>query len=1201
MAAAGTAGPPEVTLDDLDGVGAPPAFAGASGTGTSSGSTLFGTIPDEALETPALDDPGASFGGDTFGELDLPMPGDDMHIDLLSGTPKPVAPAARTAAPPARPGAPMSAPPPATGAHAARPAAPPPPARPAAPPPPAAMRPTATGAPSSTRPTVDAPAPRVPAAAPPPPPRPPGPPPRGAAPTDLPTPVGPAAPQPFRPPQGGTDLPTPVGPAAPQPFRPPQGGTDLPAPTDRGSSNAFKVPSVDLPTPARPGAAPFRAPEPPPFSGAPARPSSGAPRFGTDQNMISVAELDLPSPGDFDLPAPSQGVRDLPTPVGVSDLPTPLETDLPTPADTGLLTPASLDVEPAHILPIPADQALTPAGELPQPKRAPDAAAAAAGARAAAEVAGVGIDPLGARRSPAPRAVSSGSGKRTLVLAGIGIALIGGAAGGAYALGVFDPPEDIPVAPTKRGETKSGKTPATPAATATERSADVLAQLALDTPAGYLAAIDAAEATGDRVGQAEAALMLHLRYGPDAVRAGQAGGWLEPYAKQKDPFVTRVLGLASLAAGAIDRANADCAGEGPRSQLCRAMIRLRERKLAEAITEADAVLAATPTEIAAVVVRHDAKRQLDPVAELPAIEASLVKHPKHPGLLEVGVRAALAAGMLRKAHGWIDELGPADPTSKAAAALRLRLRAELAHASGATSKAARLFEEAAGLLPDDPSLGVARVRALVAANRVLEAEAALRPLLSARPDDVEIALLAVEVKVESGKGDDALAAIQAIEAKWPGRADTALRMGQVQAMRLQSEEARTSFASALTRDPTLVRAPIESAKLLAKLDRLPEALATLDAARKAADERKAPTQAAELLRAKAALLDAAGQSTGALAAYDQALASSPNDNLAQLARGLLRLELGQSDPGKSDLLAVYERTGSFVGLTAPLGRIFVREGQYEQLDTLVGDELDDPDAPGEMLIVGARLRLWQAKPDEAKALLQRVLVNVPNDWEAHMLLAQAMLDSREFEESLAQIDRSQPTTPSAEKHLLRGKILEYLRRHAEAPAEYLKAIQIDPELDEARFLYGRHLAITGEAGGAIEELGKVVARTERFPAAFLELGRAFRESGDGKKAIANFDKAIALDPKLYEAYFLRGRAYYDLNEIGKAADSFAEAAVEAASSEPWYAEALVFLGRAHARNGKAKAAREAFEKFLSIAPANHPSRAEAERQLADLR
>ncbi len=1231
-AAAGGLGPPELDLDDL-GVGAPPAFAGEGQPHTSTaGSTLFGMLPDESLESPlgSGDSDGISLGAldDNFGELDLPMPGPDGSVELdLPASSRPAAPvfaapmsAAQFGSAPTRQATPAATP-------IATPVGPrgAPPGRtmgaPAAPPRPPASAPVRPAAAAPPRPPMNPPPPGgpiggVPAR--------PGPAPGGPqmATRQMPAAVGPHAggPPPAVRPTGSAGAPL-LAPMHPRPAvgtvpPPPMGVApgDLPTPVHRSSAMTFKVPTIDLPTPSRPGGSGFRAPEPPPFQAV-----SGASPHGTDAGMISIGDLDLPGPVDSDLLAPA-GMRDLPTPIGV-DLPTPAgTTGLLTPAGPGLLrptgpgmlTPAGLDVEPAHILPTPADQALSPADQSLSPadqSLSPADQSLSPAERRAAAADGpapqpFGLDPALARRSPAPRDVATGGTRRPLLLAAGGVGLIALLGAGAWAAGIFDPPQDVPIT-TSTNPTAGKGTATTPAArgkAAVERSPEVLAALAADTPGSYVAAITAAEQAGDPVGQAEAALCMIHRFGPDAVRQGQVEAWLQPYASQPEPFVRRVVGLSLLGAGALPQAEAALTDDGSRARLYRGWLRLAQGRAADAAAEADVVLAAVPSDLAALALRHEARAHAKPDAEVAAVEASLAAHPGHLGLTVSAVRVGIAAGQLRKARAWLDSLGPSPEAGVGFDALRLRLRAQLEDAAGSAAKAARHYEAAAAIVPDDRSLGIARVRALAHAGRLAEAEPVIRGLVEAKPDDVDAVLLQTEILLESGKGDAALERITAVEAQWPGRADAAVLLGRVHAMRLQTAEAQLAFASAIARDPTNVDASIAEAQLMVRLDRLGDALAILDTARKRVAASGNAVREAEVLRAKATILAKADQATAALAALDQALAATPTDNAALLARGLMRLDIGQFDAGRSDLLAVYERTGAFVGLTAPLGRIYMREGAIDRLEALVGDGLDDPDADVETLIVGARLRLAQSNADDAKALLQRVLAVVPNDWEAHLLLAQALLDGFEFPEALAQIDRSSPSSPSAEKHLLRGKILEYNARHPEARPEYLKALQIDPALTEARFLYGRLAARGGEPKLGAEQLDLVVAETDRFPQAFLELGRARRDLGEGAGAIAMLGKAIALDPTLLEAQYLLGRAHFDANAMGRAADAFAAATMAEIRPAPdWYDEALLFLGRARAKEGKKQDAIAAFRRYLELAPAGDSGRADAERQIAALR
>ncbi len=978
--------------------------------------------------------------------------------------------------------------------------------------------------------------------------------------------------------------------------------TDLPTPVERTSSTSFKVPTIDLPTPSRPASAPFRAPEPPPF-----QPSSSSPSaplvadFGSDAGMISVADLDLPTPVDLDLPTPA-GVIDLPTPIDI-DLPTPAEAGLLTPAESGLLAPADQGVEPAHILPGPADQSLQPSGRkgAPTPRALDDRPAATEPAEAT-------FGAPAARRSPAPRAVRAEGGRRPLWLALGGVALIGLVVGGAYAIGMFDPPiDDIPVGVTKRPaktDTKQGdgKQPVAPAGAAVERDAAVLALFANDTPNGYLEAMAAAEKAGDPVGQAEAALLMHLRYGPDPVRAAQASTWLEPYAKQTDPFVRRVLGLVAIGSGVYDQAEGMLAGDDARSRLYRGWMRLKQGRAADAISEAEAVLATKPEEFGATVLRHAGRAKIDADREIAAIDASLAKRAGHPGLLAVGVRAALDAGELRRARIWLDAIIEVEGTSKGWTATKLRLRGDIDQAAGALPTAARRYEEAILLAPEDRDLALARVRVLVAAGRVAEAESAIRKLVEAKPGEADALLLQAEVHIAAGKGDEAVTELFALDKSHPGLARTSYLLGLVHSMRAETEQGRVAFAAALQRDPTLLEAQIDEARVLAEGAKLGEALALLDTARKQAADRGAKRDEATILRNKATLLAKAGQTAAAATALDQALLANPRDNHAQLARGLAKLDAGDYAAGKAELLALYERTGQFAGLTAPLARIFVREGSLTELETLVGDMLDDPDALPEILVVGARLRLAQGKPDEAKNLLGRVFETTPNDWEANLLLAQAMLDLRENAEALVQIDRSTPSSPSWEKHLLRGKILEYNGKYVEARPEYLKALKLDPSLVEARFLYGRLLAYAGESRAAADELGKVVAEApDKYAEAWLNLGRAQRELAEQANAVTSLEKALALDAEQHEANYLLGRVRFEQNDMTKAAAALEKATDEVNKDKDWYPDAWVFLARVQAKNGQKKAAVASFQKFLEIAPATHTSRSEAEKQIQALR
>src|SRR5690606_23283126 len=91
---------------------------------------------------------------------------------------------------------------------------------------------------------------------------------------------------------------------------------------------------------------------------------------------------------------------------------------------------------------------------------------------------------------------------------------------------IFDGEETAPI---ERGMTSTTGGTSVPAGPAEERAAAILARFDEDTPQGYQQATAMLETQGNRVGQAEAALLLHTRYGPDPILVGNAQGLLNGY------------------------------------------------------------------------------------------------------------------------------------------------------------------------------------------------------------------------------------------------------------------------------------------------------------------------------------------------------------------------------------------------------------------------------------------------------------------------------------------------------------------------------------------------------------------------------------------------------------------------------------------------------------------------------------------------
>jgi tetratricopeptide (TPR) repeat protein len=958
---------------------------------------------------------------------------------------------------------------------------------------------------------------------------------------------------------------------------------------------------------------------------------------GPDVGLGLDLHADLPTPVDLDLPAP---VDDLPAPVDLDlpapadlDLPAPVDLDLPAPVDNllapveDLLTPAEILPTPVDNLPTPAEILPTPADNLPAPAEIlptpvdegqrgdvdldldvdldEGEAARPRGAnlvdahdRVSARPSTAVPGPDRPMTSPAPKEVKGPS--RAVIYGGLAAVLVLGGAGAAYALGVFDGQVTDPV---PNGTSGGEAPPQVPAGEVAERSEPVMAKFDLDTPAAYQQAGAISEQANDKVGQAEAALLTHLRYGPDGVLAGQAQAFLEPVAGRTEPFVSRVFALADLAGANADAALQKLTGDDPRSRLYKSWALLEQGKVDEARTEAAAASQARPNDKAAALAVLMADMAKDPVAGLDALRGAADQSPDHLLYQRRLVEGLLARGLLAEAHQRGEKLAAPGAAGAGVKSSLLALRAEVATARGDRATALRLYEQAASVAPDARVAQIARLDVLLRGGEVANVRGDLETMTHKDPGLVSAQLLLAELGIATGQGDQALAALGQVAEKLPNDPRVHDLKGQVFAMRMQTEDARAAFAKAREADPNYAEATVHEARLLVKLKKTDDALSLLDAQQAAARERNTTASrraASTLLRAQAEALSGTGRHIEALEAVVGAVSVNPDDNDARLMHANMLLTLGKSGESETVLLELYERTGGYPGITSPLGRVYLRKKQLDELEGLIGGQLNDADAPDDILLTGALLRLHQEKLGQAKGLVDRVMARSPDSWEGHLVKCQIMLRDGDYATALMEIQQSRPRTPNGEVELWRGQALEYNGQPKEAMTHYERALQIEPSLTEAAALYGRLLAYSGTAKKAIEILEPVVEQSQEFPYAYAALGRAKYDLGKRDSAIKDFKTAYKLDPKLFEAYYWEGRIHGDKNKHGAAAKALAAGVKVAAPTEPYLPDAYRRLGDAYrsaGRNGEAKAA---YEKYLEVAPPNASGRTAVQRLLQSL-
>jgi tetratricopeptide (TPR) repeat protein len=481
-------------------------------------------------------------------------------------------------------------------------------------------------------------------------------------------------------------------------------------------------------------------------------------------------------------------------------------------------------------------------------------------------------------------------------------------------------------------------------------------------------------------------------------------------------------------------------------------------------------------------------------------------------------------------------------------------------------------------------------------------------LLRERPQDREVMMLVARVAIEAGRDDDANAQLSTLGGPESTDPNVHVLYGELAALLLDVEAARKAWAKARELEPLRVATVAAEVELLIKVEQGDAALALLDeqktklAARD--DHETMPVRAAlaQLERTRARVLRSRGEAGPALTAAEEASKLDPRDNAARLLRAELLAAVGNVEASEEAIEQLYARTGGFPGLTNPLGRMLLRKGKLDELDTLIGAQRDASEASVELLMTGAALRLAQNKPDQAKLLAERVLDRDSTALQAHLLLGRALLALGEYGAALDEIEAAQAREPNAEVELWMGQALEYNGRAVEARPRYKKALELEPGNLEAAALLGRLYAYEGAAKAALELLEPVVQKTDAYPYAYLAIGIAHRDLGKRDQAVGEFQRARELDPTLFEAYYEEGRILNDSNKHASAASALQAGLDNAkANALPRQLEdAWRRLGDSYFELGRKADAKTAFEEYLALAAPNAPGRAEVMRQMKSL-
>jgi len=239
-----------------------------------------------------------------------------------------------------------------------------------------------------------------------------------------------------------------------------------------------------------------------------------------------------------------------------------------------------------------------------------------------------------------------------------------------------------------------------------------------------------------------------------------------------------------------------------------------------------------------------------------------------------------------------------------------------------------------------------------------------------------------------------------------------------------------------------------------------------------------------------------GSLTSAIAAYQQAVLSNPDDPAVYVALARVQVFAGQNEAAEKSAGSAILLNGDSSMAHAVLAWALSAQGKYV----------------------------------EAEKSIQRALTLDPQNALAHAYYVEILVNSGDFNVIDKAIEESKVAVSLApdalETHRARGIILEATGNYDEAIVEYQAAIQINPKISGLYLALGQNLKAKGFNKDAIDAFGNADALNPDDPMPDYFISRTYYTSGELGKAMQYAKSAVDNDPVDTNLHGNLGVMYY---------------------------------------------------------------------------
>jgi len=265
-------------------------------------------------------------------------------------------------------------------------------------------------------------------------------------------------------------------------------------------------------------------------------------------------------------------------------------------------------------------------------------------------------------------------------------------------------------------------------------------------------------------------------------------------------------------------------------------------------------------------------------------------------------------------------------------------------------------------------------------------------------------------------------------------------------------------------------------------------------------------------------LAGAGDKTGALDAYHEALRINPSYPNAHNYLGLVLAEMGRNEEAAAEYEEALRLLPRFAEASNNLGLTRVDQGQFDRAQQAFAAALQVNPS-----FVQARNNLaitYARQGDYARAIaeFEEVVRQTPSSPEAEMNLASALAEAGRKQEALAHYDRAVRTGGDPVKvHQAWGGVLMDLGNMPEAASHFQIVLGIRPRFAPALHDLGRALASSGRLSDGLQALQAAVQLQPDDADYHHDFGAALARSGRIPEAIAEMREALRINPSHAEA------------------------------------------------------------------------------------